>query len=779
MKSFLLIFCVWLIFLGSAAAQENTEPVIVLEEEKGTSTPLSSEEAAAPESGEAAAPRKTPKSPGEAHALDKIVVTATKTPRNPEDIPASITVVTSKDIAHQNIQTADQALQQVPGAYNSRGKGWADTMTDVTLRGFPNQSRTLTLYDGQNLATGYSQSFTWTAIPVQEIDRIEVVRGPFSALYGGSAMGGVINIITKTPRKLELTSLVGYGRYDSWSTYLAVGNRFWDKLSLKASYTYQDTAGYASNLVSRSASVGAAATRVIGWRPSTTTSNTPTYIIGDKGDNSYWNSSLNTKLSWDLAPGHKLDFGVLLNWNYYDYGQYHTYLVNQATGQPVASGTVGLGSSNLRFRNLTEGAFLSGRGWEHKALYNLTSEHNLTDTTTLKLRGGFLNQPQNDYVTPGTSTATDFSSGPGTYTNNKSRSWTGEVQAVQAIGTQHTLTGGVTLQADSSINKTYDLANWREAGSKLQLTTQAEGKTKTWGFYAQDEVAWHPMFSTVVGARLDWWQTYDGMYQEALNAPEQRLSSREELSFNPKLAFLFRPWDWMSWRASAGTTFRPPNIYELYRTWRSSSGITYKGNPALKPEKAISWEVGATFKPFPGNVITATFFDNHVSDLIYRVKDSSDPNLRLSKNAAQARIMGLEVEITQKLFSWLDLFGNMTLVDARLLKSDYNPELRGKKLTSIPRQQLNCGFNARYWIFNANLTGRYVSKVNDSDDNSDWVNGVPGSYDPFFTLDSKLTVTPVPWVSMSFSVENLLDRKYFSNNLTPGRTFWIEAGLKY
>ncbi len=778
MKRFLSLLLVWFMLSGSGAGQDTTPEEFMGEKQVTQSDSLREEENSSSDRGEAASRAEAAKT-GEIHALDQIVVTATKTPRNPDDVPASITLVTSRDIENQNIQTADQALQQVPGVYNSRGKGWADTMTSVTLRGFPSQSRTLTLYDGQNLATGYSQSFTWTAIPVHEIDRIEVVRGPFSALYGGSAMGGVINIITKTPQKLEMTGQVGYGRYDSWSTYFAVGNRFWDKLSLKASYTYQDTAGYPANLVSRTASRGTAATRVVGWRPSTTTTNTPTYIIGDKGDNSYWNSSLNTKLSWDIAPGHKLDFGVLLNWNYYDYAQYHTYLVNPATGMPVASGTVGLGISNLRFSGLTEGAFLSGAGWEHKALYNLASEHALTETTTVKLRGGFLNQPLNDYSTPGTTAATNFSSGPGTYTNNKSRSWTAEVQAVQAVGTRHTLTGGVTLQADSSINKTFDLANWREPASIVRLTTQAAGKTKTWGFYAQDEIAWHPMFSTVVGARLDWWQTYDGMYQETVNAPETRLSSREELSFNPKLAFLFRPWEWMSWRASAGTTFRPPNIYELYRTWRSSSGITYKGNPGLQPEKAVSWEVGGTFKPFPGNVITATFFDNHVSDLIYRVTDSTDPNVRLAKNAAQARIMGVEVEITQKLCSWLDIFGNMTLVDARLLKSEYNPELRGKKLTSVPRQQLNCGFNAHYGMFNANLTGRYVSKVNSSDDNSDWVNGVPGSYDPYFTLDSKLTVTPVTWAAVSFSVDNMLNRRYFLNNLTPGRTFWIEATLKY
>ncbi|MFZ5453857.1 MAG: TonB-dependent receptor [Thermodesulfobacteriota bacterium] len=763
-------------------AQERSETITIApagEADKGAPQPAATPSAEPEKS--AKKPKKA-KSGDEAHALDKVVITATKTLRNPDDIPASITVITSKDIERQNIQTADQALTQVPGAYSRRGSGLPDLMSNVTLRGFPNQSRTLTLYDGQNLATGYSQSFFWSTIPVEEIERIEVVRGPFSALYGGNAMGGVINIITKTPKKLEMTAQGGYGRYDTWSSYLALGDRLWDKLSLKISYTFQGTSGYPSSLVTRSASAGAAATQVLGWIPSHTTAGQPTYIIGDQGDNAFWNHIVNAKFNWDIATGHKLDFGVLLNWNLWRYSKYHTYLWNAATGNPVYSGTVGLGNTGLRFSGLTEAAFnAASPGRTFQALYSLNSEHALTESTTLKLRGSLLDNPTYDYESPGGTTATTFSGGPGTATVINSRSWTGEAQVVQSIGTRQTLTGGVEIQAHFTKQKGYNLSDWRDPDSRLQLTTQSKGRTSSLGFYAQDEITWHPMFSTVVGARLDWWSTYDGMYQEAVNNPKTYLPSRDQLSFNPKVAFLFRPWDWMSWRASAGTTFRPPNIYDLYRTWKTSSGYTYKSNPYLKPETAVSWEVGTTLKPFPGNVITATFFDNHVSDMIYRVTDPDDPTGKtlLNLNAAQARIYGVELEVTQKLFSWLDVFGNMTLLNGRLLKNEYNPAMEGKKLTYIPRQQFNFGLNAKYWIFNGNLTGRYVGKVYTRDDNSDTYNGVPGSYDPFFTLDAKLTATPVKYASVSFSVNNILNREYFTSSLTPGRTFWVEMRLKY
>jgi len=299
--------------------------------------------------------------------------------------------------------------------------------------------------------------------------------------------------------------------------------------------------------------------------------------------------------------------------------------------------------------------------------------------------------------------------------------------------------------------------------------------------YLQDEITWHPKFTTIVGARLDWWQTYGGAYKETQAAPIVHLPSRGETAVSPKLACLYRPWDWMTWRASVGTAFRPPNIYELYRTWRSSTGTLYKGNPDLDPEKNLGWEIGTTIKPFKGNVIMATYFENYVDDLIYRVLDPTDPTGKTQTymNAARATIKGVELEMTQKCFSWLDLFGNTTLLNARIEKNPLDAASVGKKVTFVPRQQFNFGFNVNYWVVNANFTGRYVSKMFTRADNRDIVNNVPGSYDPFFTMDTKIMVTPVKWFNLSFSVDNMMNRQYFYSYLTPGRTWWLQAGFKY
>lgn len=307
------------------------------------------------------------------------------------------------------------------------------------------------------------------------------------------------------------------------------------------------------------------------------------------------------------------------------------------------------------------------------------------------------------------------------------------------------------------------------------------GRDRNIGIFLQDEIAWHPKFSTVAGMRLDWWQTYGGNFMKAAGVPIVYLPNREQTALSPKIAFLYRPLEWMSWRTSVGTAFRAPNIYELYRTWQSSTGTLYKSNPLLTPETAICWEFGTTLKPFKGTTFTATYFENYVKDLIYRTADPTDPTgkTQIYQNAAKATIRGFEIELNQKLWSWLEVFGNTTLLDDRIRDNPYNLASVGKKITFVARQQFNFGVTVTYWKVKANLSGRYASKLPSADNNGDVVNNVYGSYDPFFTMDSKITFSPVKYVDLSFAVNNLLNREYFQYYRTQGRTFWTQLTLKY
>lgn len=130
--------------------------------------------------------------------LDQVVVTAGGFEQHVTDAPASVTVITGDELRKASVTNLTDALREVQGVYTTG----APNEQDISIRGLPGQY-TLILVDGQRQGTrdarpngsaGYEQSFI---PPVAAIERIEVVRGPMSSLYGSDAMGGVINIITK------------------------------------------------------------------------------------------------------------------------------------------------------------------------------------------------------------------------------------------------------------------------------------------------------------------------------------------------------------------------------------------------------------------------------------------------------------------------------------------------------------------------------------------------------------------------------------------------------
>jgi outer membrane receptor for ferrienterochelin and colicin len=135
---------------------------------------------------------------GATHKLDEIVVTATKTPKKLENVPAVVTIIGPEEIEATPARTVGDLLVDLPGVFPSEPQGvGVVTPQTVTMRGNGFTGHTLVLVDGQRINSPSNDYTYLTAIPVRAVERIEVIRGPFSALYGSSASGGIINIITK------------------------------------------------------------------------------------------------------------------------------------------------------------------------------------------------------------------------------------------------------------------------------------------------------------------------------------------------------------------------------------------------------------------------------------------------------------------------------------------------------------------------------------------------------------------------------------------------------
>lgn len=127
--------------------------------------------------------------------LDDMVVTATRTMKQIQEVPASVSVVTAKDIQEKNISALPEALQMLPGVYMSQSPSYGSAGS-LEIRGFASNN-ILVLLDGMPINTAHNNEVQWEMIPVENVERIEVVKGAGSSLYGGRAVGAVVNILTK------------------------------------------------------------------------------------------------------------------------------------------------------------------------------------------------------------------------------------------------------------------------------------------------------------------------------------------------------------------------------------------------------------------------------------------------------------------------------------------------------------------------------------------------------------------------------------------------------
>ena len=155
-------------------------------------------------------------SPAAPTVLEPIVVTASRAPQRLLDLVADVTVIDVDAIAQSGAQGIVALLQRQPGVEIIRNGG-AGSTSGVFLRG-ANAAQTLVLIDGMRVASASSGATALEAIPLEQIERIEILRGPASSLYGADAIGGVIQVFTRRGANgVHANASLGYGTSDTWS----------------------------------------------------------------------------------------------------------------------------------------------------------------------------------------------------------------------------------------------------------------------------------------------------------------------------------------------------------------------------------------------------------------------------------------------------------------------------------------------------------------------------------------------------------------------------------
>ncbi|MCK4469400.1 MAG: TonB-dependent receptor [Desulfobacterales bacterium] len=698
--------------------------------------------------------------------LEEIVVTATKTEKNIEDAPGSVTIISKEEIERRNIKTVEEALSELTGVFTKRNKGLMDSTSSVRLRGFKGDQYTLILLDGQPLNDGYTGGLEWGMLPVDNIERIEVIRGAASALYGGNAMGGVINIITKTPEKLEASATAGYGTHDTRRYRFSVGDRFADKFSLRIGYEEESTDGYVTTPVVKTISGGAGTES--GGYPMDDKYGEPTkWVVGDKGENRAEKNNIDAKATFDFSDTGNLAFTAVSGRHEYDYGPPNTYM-GTFSGSAIAGPDEKASFSPNNFISYT------GIGKNETDTYTLSFKE-LFGPVQLNAQIGTVRTDDCYTLETGGSTKTYYDS-PGSLKVTETESWFSELRADVPIGEAHLLTLGVSYRTDDSDTNDYDVPYYRSYSGKSDSTFYSGGKDRIWAVFVQDEWSIVEPLTLYLGCRYDTWKVYEGA--SGIPGSETKYDSNTESEFSPKASLVWKALPDTTLKASVGHAFRPPNLYELYRTW-TSWGWEYQSNPNLEPETVWTYETGVDQYFFNKKTkLSLTGYRNDIDDLIYYKIDNA-AKTKTRTNAGKARTYGLEFGVLQEITEWLKAWGNYTWTQAEITDNPADPDSENKRITGIPKTMYNIGLEAKHKWFKGSLVGSYFSKIFNDSDNKDTEEGVYGTYEPAFYLDGKITVSPSKWTDISLSVDNIFDKEYWEYYEGDGRTYFVELTLRY
>lgn len=178
---------------------------------------------------------------------DEIVVTATRFPQPAASTPTNVTIITAADIQASGVRTLPELLARQAGISARSIDGASDFSIDLRGFGKAGDLNTVVLLDGQRLNENEDTTIKWSTIPLDAIERIEVMRGAGSVLYGAGTSGGVINIVTKSPTKQPsgMVSL-GIGSYDSTEAHASL-NTGHENVSLRLTGSHLETDNYRNN----------------------------------------------------------------------------------------------------------------------------------------------------------------------------------------------------------------------------------------------------------------------------------------------------------------------------------------------------------------------------------------------------------------------------------------------------------------------------------------------------------------------------------------------------
>ena len=556
-------------------------------------------------------------------SLEEVMVTtATKTEKNIEGVSASIIVITEEEIQKTGASTLDKILEKVPSINAQYGRfphPSASSKASISLRGM-GANGTLILVDGKRLSGETESPYEMTRITASMIERIEIVKGSMSTLYGSDAIGGVINIITKKVDKNVSTLDLKYGSNgdgDAVNKNVNFTNRgSVDKLRYKINTSIDDTTPYKVNKSYTQQAINPSSGADLNGNSLDNISEN--YDVTYKDEATV--KTIGTRLEYDFSD----NFTAGLDLSYFTEDREGQYLGNTSatSGGLITNTPVNSEDKNRRIDISSDFKYLinDDLSMNTKVYRSYYKKRNYTDPLTFD---GATNTKFSANVTIDTL----------------------ESDLTYILNDSNIITTGLEYRKET-----------RDSGAINPDASSSEFITKVVNYkslFIQDEIEISDTLNAIVGTR------YDNI-SNADNKITLQAGLVKEIAEDTSI------------RANYAQGYRTPDIAELYVVSMYYKGAKRYGSEVintiktesydLKPEQSQTFELSLSNK-YENLSSVFTIFNNKVKDKIDLVSyndSSSSTKYYTSENIDQVDIKGAEVSFDYDLNKDIDLGLNAT-----------------------------------------------------------------------------------------------------------------------
>ena len=734
-----------------------------------------------------------------------VTITASNPTSWPAQIPATMEGLSARQIEEQvNASDSEDALKYLPsllvrkryiGDYNH-------AILSSRASGTGNTARSAVYADGillsnflGNGVSGLGFPPRWGMVTPDEIERVDVMYGPFSAAYPGNSVGAVVDYTTRMPDRFEGSVKLGYthqpfdlynthASYGSWQTSASLGSRAGD-WAWRLDFHHSDSQSQPLTFANALRSTTAANTgdmAVTGAISGQNKLGQDWLLLGTGTQYHTVQDHFKAKLAYDLSPTLRATY-TLASWQNTSQGRSTTYL-RDAQGQPVYSGNVSIDGQRY---TLNGGTFpLTQENLQH-TLHGLSIKSRTQgsfdwevaasryDYGTDEKRSNSGSNPLPAAATGGSGTIAD---GSGTSWHNLALRGTWRPDGPKG---EHVVDFGAQQDHYRLRYQTSNIAgNWPGDGAST-LASEVGGRTQLQSFYAQDTWRFAPLWRAVLGLRSEHWQASDGLTRFSASSSTGH-PGRNEHFLSPKGA--------LSWQLSSdaflkyaiGRAVRMPTVNELYGA-TSTTNAQYINDPNLRPEKSWTQELSYE-RTLDRHQWRLTAFAEDTRDGIYSqtVFDSAaNRNISRVQNVGHIVTRGLEAVYNgyPLWLSGLDLSASVTYADSTIRENEgfvTTPgDTLGKRQPNIPRWRATLlaayRWNAK-WSSTVAVrhSGKQFNTLNNSDTNSHAYMGVS----PFTTVDVRARWQIDPRWTAAFGIDNLTHQTYWNFHPYPQRSYTAE-----